>query len=134
MKNTLNKIVLEEAIDEALYRKEAELFRDKIVDGDRIAKIFEQFAKEEKVHCEVVKEIFDENWETIKIPKPVKLKESLRETLYYHVEKERETIRMYEGILKQSISPLNTLMIKGILFEENNHLNTAIHYLKRIKE
>lgn len=132
MKNALEALTLE-IVDASLYEREAELFRKKVIDGDRIGARFARFAEEERIHYEAVKQIFPGLEKSVQEPAVVALGDSLRAILRTHVERELRVIFTYEVLLKRPLPPLHALLVKGILADENDHLKTVIHYLKHLR-
>jgi len=127
---------IQELADESLYEHEAELFHQKIIDGEHIGKTFKRFAEEEAVHSKVFSEIVATvtgSTPSLPEPKRVPRSDSLRASLQAHIEMELQSIRLYEEILKLPLPPKEALLIKGILADEQEHLKTVIHYLKRFK-
>lgn len=125
--------VVEEIADSRLYEHEARLFRRKTVDGDSIAEVFLRFAEEEKVHYEILRGLatIDELGKTV--PGPLPLSKSLRECLRNHVERELDSIRACEDLLKKLADPKARLLVKGIRADEDEHLRAALKYLKYVK-
>ncbi|MBI5209037.1 MAG: hypothetical protein HY927_03595 [Elusimicrobia bacterium] len=130
--NLMREAVETELADGPLYEREAALFRAKVVEGHRIGKIFSRFAAEENAHREALKIILPSLDVSAGSPGKVPERDSLRDTLHDHAERELRAIRIYEAILKQPLSPMNALLIKGILVDEKEHLKTILHYLKAL--
>ncbi|MBI4454396.1 MAG: hypothetical protein HY644_00685 [Acidobacteria bacterium] len=51
------KAATQEIADRSLYEHEAKLFREKLIEGERISDTFKRFAEEEDIHSEIFKEI-----------------------------------------------------------------------------
>lgn len=125
--------VVEEVTDAQLYEHEARLFRRKIVDGDRLGRMFERFAGEEKVHYEVFRGMatIDELGQAA--PRKPPFSDSLRDTLRTHVERELRSIRACEDLLAKLADPRQRLLIKGIMADEKEHLKACLKYLKFVR-
>jgi rubrerythrin len=125
--------VVEELTDVKLYEHEAQLFRRKIVDGDRIGRMFERFAGEEKVHLESLRGMatIDEIGKTA--PQKPPFSASLRDTLRTHVERELRSIRACEYLLAKLTDSRQRLLIKGIMADEKEHLKACLKYLKYVR-
>lgn len=124
---------VEELTDSRLYEHEARLFRRKVVDGDRVAAIFERFATEERLHHEILRGMatIDELGAAATSKPP--FSDSLRESLRTHVERELRSIHALEELLKDREDPRQRITIKGIRADEKEHLETALRYLKALQ-
>lgn len=119
-----------EWLDLEVYAEEARRFKNALADGERIGKTFSRFGDEEKVHLAALRNIFPEAADSVKAPGPRPRQESLRLVLKSHIERELGAIRGYEEMLKLSLPPLDALLVKGILADENYHLKMLLHHLK----
>ncbi|MBI4656328.1 MAG: hypothetical protein HY746_06230 [Elusimicrobia bacterium] len=121
----------EEATDVLMYEKEAALFQEKIIGGEKISDKFRIFAREEASHLEFMSELLPQ----IKPePRIIETGKSLRKTLRIHIERETESIKIYNDLLKFPLKSNQVLLIKGIISQEQNHLDTMIKYLRGIEK
>lgn len=121
----------EEATDIFLYEKESELFKEKIINGSKIAEKFRLFSQEEKSHLSLLKEL---NPDIKPEPRIIETGKSLRKTLRVHIERETESIKFYNNLLKFPLTSNQILLVKGIIYQEQNHLDTMTKYLQGIEK
>lgn len=126
-----------------LYLKEAGLFQKKLVAGEKLAKIFEEFGRMELYHADrlamKIIELGGKAQWNFRIIEPVR---SVRETLRKHLEYETRAYHLYEEILElieepfgwnSGLKPEFKLVIKGIQSDEKEHLEKIVELLKKIK-
>jgi rubrerythrin len=130
--NEIQEAIMMELADSELYEREAALFRSKLIDGERIGRIFKRFAAEERVHLEALRTVATSRDLSIGSPGKSPVSSSLRETLRQHADRELKAIRIYESLLKGPLAPMEALLVKGILADEKEHLQALLHYLKGI--
>ncbi|MEF3281030.1 MAG: hypothetical protein K6357_08730 [Elusimicrobiota bacterium] len=130
MKDLIKSIIDSEIIDVNLYMKEAELFKNKIVNGEHIHDIFINFAKEETLHISALKIILKEEYKHNNFE--VKVSNSLRKTLRVHLMREGESIRVYENLITKIGNDKYKETISEIIFQENWHYKTMKKYLLSI--
>ena len=130
----LNAAFEREYNDVFLYLKEAELFRGKIVGGNKIGDIFESFSLMELRHADRIASKIVElggkaQWKFM----PFEIAESLRIVLEKHAVYEHKAISLFEEILALCGDSDSRLIIKGIKQEEKEHLDKITHILKHLK-
>jgi len=54
-------MINEEFLDTELYRKEADLFEKKVIDGQKISFIFRKFSADENAHILILKKLYKLN-------------------------------------------------------------------------
>ncbi len=124
-------LVNEEYSDYSLYKKESELFRNKIVNGKNIADVFKAFGSDEVRHAEKLIASF-------KIVKRPKIREiltshSLRQTLRRHLIREKEAIEAYRRLKVMFLGSDIESVINDILSDEEKHYETIRKYLLLIR-
>ena len=130
----LNEAFEKEYNDVFLYLREANLFRKKIVSGERIGNIFESFSLMELRHADrLVSKILElggkAEWKFISL----EVSASLREVLERHVISEAAAVAQYEEILAQCEDEDFKIIIKGIKEQEKEHLAEVSHILRNLK-
>jgi|SRR3989339_900481 len=122
----------EEAADVSLYTKEAELFGSKIINGKKIAAEFLRLAGEEMVHREALRKIYP--LPEMESSRTIQPGDSLRKALAIHIVRENDAIKIYNLLLgRPEIAPEHRLMIKGIIYEEMQHIGILEKYADAIK-
>lgn len=115
-----------------LYVKEANLFKDKIINGESMSDIFNQFSGMELVHADLLADkirtlgkVASWDFQEINIP------DSLNDVLKLHVERETQMYKFYQDLIKINDDKHFEIILKGIANEEKLHLETALKYLKK---
>lgn len=123
-----------EYTDTFLYLKEAEMFKRKIIDGEKLANIFEKFSQMELRHADsLAKKIIELGGEAKWDFRPIEVSTSLRETLKRHLENEYKTYQLYEEIIVINKDLDFKLILQGIQRNEKEHLKKIIGILKKIR-
>lgn len=130
-KDYIKGLINEEYADYSIYESEAELFKNKIVNGSSISNIFLKFANDELKHVNKLKQIFDLNMVPEKriIPKM----NSLRETLRMHLMRESEAIKAYNDIIKECKDKNIREVLSQIITDEEKHYREIKKYLLLIR-
>ena len=130
----LNTAFEKEYEDVFLYLREAELFRKKIVDGERLGDIFEDYSIMELHHADrISSKMIEFSCRTVWKFKPLEISCSLTHILEKHVENEHSAIKVFNDILEERIDANFKLMIMGIREEEKKHLDKISHILRHIR-
>lgn len=120
-------LINEEYADYSLYHNEADLFKNKIVGGEKIAEIFINFSFDEIRHIEKLRKIFDIADKPLR--RKIPMIRSLRETLRRHLERESIALKEYRA-LKTLLNDENKVkMIDEIIADEEKHYSTIKKYL-----
>ncbi len=124
----------DEYADVFLYLKEADLFKKKIVNGERLADLFEGFSAQELRHADrLAMKMLEMGrspaWSFRLLP----VKSSLNEALRDHVARETNCFHLYNEILKVNDDPDFELIIKGIRDNEKEHLDKCVDILKKLE-
>jgi len=125
-------IINEEFVDTELYRKEADLFEKKVIDGQRISFIFRKFSADENAHILILKKLYKLTNYTIPHRKIIEYKK-IRNVLRMHLIRETSSIKLYEKMLANANSLKEKRYIEAILESEKNHLLTIKKYLFFLK-
>lgn len=129
-KKFINAIINEELIDIELYLREAVVFKEKIIGGDRIADKFRKFAEDEWHHLRILKIIF--NIENIEKPRVLPQYKRIRNVLRIHLVREKESINLYKDILSKLTEPKHREIISEINKQELEHYNSIKNYLLKL--
>ncbi|MBI5624631.1 MAG: hypothetical protein HY924_12705 [Elusimicrobia bacterium] len=119
-----------EWLDLEVYADESKRFQNAVADGESISEAFMRFGEEEKVHLAALQDVFPAAAKKVKAPGARPRHESLRDALKEHIERELGSVRRYEEMLTSKLSPLDSLLVKGILSDEKEHLRMLLYYLK----
>ena len=123
-----------EYADVFLYLKEAELFKKKIVSGDRIGRIFTDFSLMELRHADrVASKLIELGSKATWTFKPLEQSASLRDVLKRHLENETRLIKVYDEILALCDDVDLKITVKGIRENEKEHFAKVSHILKHLK-
>jgi rubrerythrin len=120
--------------DVFLYLKEAEMFREKIVEGESIGKIFEHFSLMELRHADILaSKIIGFGAKAKWVFMPLEKSGSLRDVLQRHVLNETNAVRLFDEILENCSDVDFKITLKGIREDEKEHLEKVSHILKHLK-
>ncbi|MCB4792873.1 MAG: ferritin-like domain-containing protein [Elusimicrobia bacterium] len=132
--NLLHDALEKEYNDAFLYLKEAEIFKKKIVGGDKLSIVFENFSKEEFRHADrVAMKIIELGSKADYNFRPVAIEPSLRDTLRSHTEKETQAYFVYGRLIELCDDTDFNIILKGIRENEKEHLDKITHILKKLK-
>lgn len=131
----LNEAHQTEYFDTFLYLKESRLFKSKIVNGDDISKIFDNFFKSELIHTDIIAEkLIELGGKPVWTFNSVFASNSLRETLERHIESEMNAVKLYEKAINVCDGGPFCIVLRGIISEEKLHLETITNYLKKLRK
>ncbi|MCX7940518.1 MAG: ferritin-like domain-containing protein [Endomicrobia bacterium] len=123
-----------EYTDIFLYNNEAELFKKKIIDGDKIAKLYKNFALDEITHADIIsKQIINIKGTPVWEYKNIPVSKSIRESLRSHLDREVSAYRNYTYLIEQVEDRELKVLLKGIRENENEHIKQITDFLKRLK-
>jgi|YNPMSStandDraft_2_1061718.scaffolds.fasta_scaffold00422_10 hypothetical protein len=125
-------IINEKFVDTELYRKEADLFEKKVIDGQRISFIFRKFSADENAHILILKKLYKLNNYTIPHRKIIEYKK-IRNVLRMHLIRETSSIKLYKKMLTNASGLKEKRYIEAILDSEKNNLITIKKYLFFLK-
>ncbi len=121
--------------DVFLYLKEADLFRKKMVSGDKIGGIFNDFSVMELRHADrLAMKMIELGVKAEWVFKPLEPSNSIREVLENHVKIEANSVKYYDEMLKVCEDKDFIITIKGIREDEKEHLEKVSHILKKIRD
>lgn len=131
----LNTAFEDEYSDTFLYLREAELFRRKIVAGERLESIFKEFSAMELRHADRVAAKIIElggkpRWEF----KPLETSTSLREILQKHLVRETNAVHGYTTLIGLARGTDFEIILKGIREDEKEHLVEVSRILKGLRK
>lgn len=130
----LNSAFEMEYADVFLYLKEAGMFKKKIVAGEKLAKIFEEFSQMELRHADhLAMKIIELGGEARWNFRPLEVSSSLREVLRKHLEDETKAYQLYGEIITINEEPDFKLILQGIRGNEKEHLEKVADLLKKIE-
>jgi bacterioferritin (cytochrome b1) len=132
----LNKSFETEYNDVFLYLREADLFRKKTVEGDKLGVIFDKFSLMELHHSDrVAAKIIQSGGKVRWKFMPFEKSDSLRDILKRHMEKENHSIILFNEILPlcRERDADFKLIIRGMIEEEKEHLAKVEHIYKHLK-
>lgn len=130
----LQQILEIEYIDIFTYNNEAKLFKEKIKDGEKLAKIYKDFALDELTHADIISKYISSLGEKpIWEYKNIFVSKSIRESLKVHLAKEIKAYQTYTDLIKQIEDREFKLLLKGIRDNEKEHIETITEFLKKIR-
>ncbi len=137
-KEELLKILQEllefEYTDIFVYNNEAELFRKKIKDGEKLSKLYKNFALDELTHADLIsKKILELNRKPIWNYKNIFVSSSIRESLKIHLEKEIKIYQKYSNLIENIEDREFKTILKGIRDNEKEHITRISYFLKKLK-
>jgi len=124
-------LINEEFFDSELYLRESELFKKKIINGEKISLVFKKFSEDENKHILILKKIYNIN-SNISHRKIISYKR-LRNVLRMHLVREKKSIILYKKLMFLAKDKKEADIIKAIIDSEENHLLTIKKYLFFIK-
>ncbi|HCJ67311.1 MAG TPA: hypothetical protein DHV62_08330 [Elusimicrobia bacterium] len=123
-----------EYVDVFLYLKEAGMFKKKIVAGEKLAKIFEEFSQMELIHADrLAMKIIELGGKAHWTFRTLEPSSSLREVLKKHLESETKAYHLYSEIIKITEELDFNLILKGIREDEKEHIEKVTDILKKLK-
>jgi rubrerythrin len=130
----LQELLEAEYTDIFVYNGEAELFRKKIKEGDRLAKLYKDLALEELSHADLIsKKILELNEKPVWEYKNIFLSNSIRESLKIHLEREIAIYRKYSDLIEQIEDKEFKTILKGIRENEKEHITYISDFLRKVK-
>ena len=130
----LNSAFEKEYNDVFLYLREAELFKKKIVLGEKIERIFSDFSAMELRHADrVASKLIELGAKPKWVFRPLEGSNSLREVLERHVVSEMAAIHIYNDIISICTDYDFKIILKGIRENEEEHLAKVSRFLKKLK-
>lgn len=131
----LNKALKYEYSDFFSYRRESMLFKEKIVNGEKLAEELLSLSNIELHHADILSnKIIELGTEPLWKIDDVYISTSLRETLLHHMETESMMYKFYGELLKINIDPNFTIIIQGIQQNEKKHFERIKDLLSKIRK
>ncbi|MFN3551028.1 MAG: ferritin-like domain-containing protein [Endomicrobiia bacterium] len=129
----LQEILEFEYTDIFIYNNEANLFKEKIKGGEKLAEIYKDFALEELTHADnISKQISSLGRKPLWEYKNIFVSNSIRESLKLHLEREIKAYKAYTELIKQIEDREFKILLKGIRDNEKQHIEQISKFLKKI--
>lgn len=130
----LNEALILEYTDFFSYRRESVLFREKLVEGEKLGKEFFDLSNSELRHADILSaSIVELGSEPVWKIAEIFSSNSLRETLAHHMKLEMSMIKFYSEIIKINTDKNFEVILKGMQENEKEHLQRITEILSRLK-
>jgi bacterioferritin len=131
----LNEALKYEYTDFFSYRRESVLFKEKIVDGEKLEKEFLLLSNIELQHADILSnKIVELGGEPLWKIEDIYISTSLKETLLHHIETESMMYKFYSELLEVVTDRNFSIIIQGIRENEKEHLEKVRDLFSKIRK
>ena len=130
----LNEALRYEYTDFFSYRRESMLFKEKIVNGEKLEEEFLTLSNTELLHADIIaNKILDYGIEPLWNIGNIYISNSLKETLTHHLETESMIYKFYDELLNLCPDQNFTIILQGIQQNEKKHFERIKYLISKIK-
>ncbi|HBU70525.1 MAG TPA: hypothetical protein DEE98_09125 [Elusimicrobia bacterium] len=120
--------------DVFLYLREAERVKRKLRDGEKLAKMFEEFSMTELRHADrLSSEIISLGGKPVWKFAELETESSIHKILDKHIENEMHAYNHYKKIMGYSMSKDFELAVSGIMQNEKYHMEKLIEFYNKLE-